>query len=203
MYHIFSAMKNTSSYPFNSPLRYTFQTHIKGFGFVLGIFVCRFVLLFFFLTALSSLLLIWVWFLFWSCSFFKLLSFHAALVPSNKNNPVFLNPYSSIITCVLALWGRISNCLYTQFLQTFTAPWHKLSNISSSSIFFDIKTQLKTSLNLNTRKEIQHHKKGHRVYNAPFVIQGKHLHVAFAHLYIKIGVKAMTVPIATGKELPP
>lgn len=66
-----------------------------------------------------------------------------------------------------------------------------------------IKTQLKTSLNLNTRKEIQHHKKGHRVYNAPFVIQGKHLHVVFAHLYIKTGVKAMTVPITTGKELPP
>lgn len=38
----------------------------------------------------------------WSCSFFKLLSFHAALVPSNKNNPVFLNLYSSIIICVLA-----------------------------------------------------------------------------------------------------
>lgn len=62
---------------------------------------------------------------------------------------------------------------------------------------------LKTLLYLNTSKEIQHHKKGHGVYNTPFVIQGKHLHVVFSHLDIKIEVIAMTVPIATGKELPP
>jgi len=62
---------------------------------------------------------------------------------------------------------------------------------------------LKTSLYLNTRKETWHHKKEHEVHNTPFVIQGKHLHVGFAHLYMKIGVIAMTVPIATGKEFPP